>query len=239
MVALAIEARLKELCATQISRCMLAMTHQEDYSVVIQYYTSSLIRKGRLRSIPAVYFLTEIIHQAAVSFQVLEFYQIAEISDSHGNNWEFLHKSDVERLPIEAVRTPPYVLDPIAELRVTKICSWSKKRELCSDRNIEVKNCYIGGCASREALDYYQRSLEESWRTSCGRSKALSIVACFNLRPGVRRLKGTDYRVRRKFKGSTLVPNTGYGSNRKTRQYLSNGLKKFTVLNVGELRSVE
>ncbi|KAK8330954.1 hypothetical protein V6Z11_A10G041700 [Gossypium hirsutum] len=47
-----------------------------------------LTRKGHLRSIPAVYFLTEIIHQAAVSFQVLEFYQIAEISDSHGNNWE-------------------------------------------------------------------------------------------------------------------------------------------------------
>lgn len=37
---------------------------------------------------PAVYFHTEINRQAAVSLQVLEFYRTAEISDSHGYNWE-------------------------------------------------------------------------------------------------------------------------------------------------------
>ncbi|KAL1076581.1 hypothetical protein V6Z11_D10G041000 [Gossypium hirsutum] len=36
---------------------------------------------------PCSLFPYEINHQAAVSFQVLEFYQMAEISDFHGYNW--------------------------------------------------------------------------------------------------------------------------------------------------------
>ncbi|KAL6989284.1 hypothetical protein U1Q18_015033 [Sarracenia purpurea var. burkii] len=44
-----------------------------------------------------------------------------------------------------------------------------------------------------------------------------------------RRPKGIDSSVRRKFKGCTLMPNIGYGSNKKTRHYLPNGFKKFLV----------
>ncbi|CAH9062476.1 unnamed protein product [Cuscuta epithymum] len=44
-----------------------------------------------------------------------------------------------------------------------------------------------------------------------------------------------DSCVRRKFKGCTLMPNIGYGSDKKTRHYLPNGFKKFVVHNVLEL----
>ncbi|KAD6119974.1 putative ribosomal protein L32e [Helianthus annuus] len=50
-----------------------------------------------------------------------------------------------------------------------------------------------------------------------------------------RRPKGIDSRVRRKFKGVTLMPNIGYGSDKKTRHYLPNGFKKFVVHNAKEL----
>ncbi|XP_057490666.1 uncharacterized protein LOC130776443 isoform X2 [Actinidia eriantha] len=43
--------------------------------------------------------------------------------------------------------------------------------------------------------------------------------------------KGIDSYVRRKFKGCTLMPNIGYGSDKKTRH----GFKKFVVHNVKEL----
>ncbi|BBH01052.1 hypothetical protein Prudu_011201 [Prunus dulcis] len=50
-----------------------------------------------------------------------------------------------------------------------------------------------------------------------------------------RRPKGIDSRVRRKFKGCTLMPNIGYGSDKKTRHYLPNHFKKFVVHNAKEL----
>lgn len=50
-----------------------------------------------------------------------------------------------------------------------------------------------------------------------------------------RRPKGIDSRVRRKFKGCTLMPNIGYGSDKKTRHFLPNGFKKFLVHNAKEL----
>ncbi|KAF3668594.1 60S ribosomal protein L32 [Capsicum annuum] len=53
--------------------------------------------------------------------------------------------------------------------------------------------------------------------------------------PSWRRPKGIDSRVRRKFKGCVLMPNIGYGSDKKIRHYLPNGFKKFVVHNASEL----
>ncbi|KAL6178425.1 hypothetical protein ACLB2K_049943 [Fragaria x ananassa] len=50
-----------------------------------------------------------------------------------------------------------------------------------------------------------------------------------------RRPKGIYSCVWRKFKGVTLMPNIGYGSDKKTRHYLPNHFKKFVVHDVKEL----
>merc|ERR1712166_828250 len=46
---------------------------------------------------------------------------------------------------------------------------------------------------------------------------------------------GIDCRVRRKFKGSTLMPSIGYGSNKKTRFRMKNGFYKFLVQSPADL----
>ncbi|XP_043850879.1 60S ribosomal protein L32-like [Dromiciops gliroides] len=50
-----------------------------------------------------------------------------------------------------------------------------------------------------------------------------------------RKPRGIDNRVRRQFKGQILMPNIGYGSNKKTKHMLPSGFRKFLVHNVKEL----
>lgn len=72
-----------------------------------------------------------------------------------------------------------------------------------------------------------------------GRPAALPAAACPGpslLRPPAGRLclqeswrrpKGIDSRVRRKFKGCGIImPNIGYGTNKKTRHVLPNGARR-------------
>merc|ERR1712070_257032 len=56
-----------------------------------------------------------------------------------------------------------------------------------------------------------------------------------SIKPNWRKPKGIDCAARRMFKGRTLLPNVGYGSNKQTIHKLNNGFMKCTVRNLQEL----
>merc|ERR1712124_168066 len=56
-----------------------------------------------------------------------------------------------------------------------------------------------------------------------------------SIKPNWRKPKGIDCAARRMFKGKTLLPKVGYGSDRRTRHRLKNGSMQFTVRNQQEL----
>mmetsp|Transcript_7744 Transcript_7744/g.18262 ORF Transcript_7744/g.18262 Transcript_7744/m.18262 type:complete len:124 (-) Transcript_7744:1128-1499(-) len=59
------------------------------------------------------------------------------------------------------------------------------------------------------------------------------------LKQNWRKPKGIDSCVRRKFKGKTLMPNIGFGSNKQTRNLTPRGLYKIKVRNHRELEIIQ
>lgn len=71
-------------------------------------------------------------------------------------------------------------------------------------------------------------------KMSC-QSFQFAFVLMVSFQKNWRKPRGIDNRVRRRFKGQMLMPNIGYGSNKKTKHMLPSGFRKFLVHNVKEL----
>lgn len=65
-----------------------------------------------------------------------------------------------------------------------------------------------------------------------------AVVSFLFLQSSWRKPRGIDNRARRRYKGATLMPKIGYGTNAKTRNLMPNGFFKAVVNNVKELEAL-